>query len=328
MQIGSVTFEQPPVMLAPLEDITDLPFRLICRAYGADMAFTEFIASEGLIRNAQKSTLKMDLHNDDRPIGIQIFGHDCESMKQAALMAEAAKPDLIDINFGCPVKKVVNKGAGAGMLRDIPKMIAITKTIVQAVSLPVTVKTRLGWDEQSKSIVTVAEQLQDAGIQAITIHARTRSQMYRGEADWSWIGKVKNNPRMHIPVIGNGDITSGPIAKNMLLTYGVDGIMVGRAAIGYPWIFAEIKHYLHSGTELPPPDLAERVAVCRKHIMHEIQRKGERLAIIEMRKTYSHYFKGKPHFKPFRIRLVEAETAQTLYALLDEIAALPDPDFN
>jgi len=319
MKIGKIRFEKPPVILAPLEDITDLPFRLLCKEQGADMVYTEFISSEGLIRDAVKSTVKMDLEEAERPVGIQIFGHDTDSMRQAAQMAATANPDLIDINFGCPVKKVVNKGAGSGILRDIPKMIEITKAVVEAVDVPVTVKTRLGWDENSKPIVEVAEQLQDVGIQALTIHGRTRSQLYRGTADWTLIGEVKKNPRMKIPIIGNGDITSGAIAKEMLERYGVDGIMIGRAAIGYPWIFSEVKHFLETGETLPPPTIEERVRVCKTHLEEEIKRKGERKGVVEMRKTYGHYFKGVSHFKPFRIELVNATTAEEIYNIFERI---------
>ncbi len=320
MKIEKIAFDKPPVILAPLEDITDLPFRLLCKEQGADMVYTEFISSEGLIRDAVKSTVKMDLVDKERPVGIQIFGHDTDSMRQAAQMAANANPDLIDINFGCPVKKVVNKGAGSGILRDIPKMTAITKAVVEAVDIPVTVKTRLGWDANNKPIVDVAEQLQDIGIQALTIHGRTRSQLYRDTADWTLIGEVKNNPRMKIPIIGNGDITSGEIAKEMLDRYGVDGIMIGRAAIGYPWIFAEIKHYLEKGETLPTPTIEERVRVCTTHLEEEIKRKGERKGIIEMRKTYSHYFKGIAHFKPYRIRLMEANEQDEIFSILREIS--------
>ncbi|PID93056.1 MAG: tRNA dihydrouridine synthase DusB [Bacteroidetes bacterium] len=320
MKIGSLTFQSPPIVLAPLEDITDLPFRKLCKEQGADLVYTEFISSEGLIRDAVKSTVKMTLEEAERPVGIQIFGHDIDAMRRAAQMAEASNPDLIDINFGCPVKKVVNKGAGAGMLKDIPKMVALTKAVVETVNKPVTVKTRLGWDHTDKPIVEVAERLQDVGIQALTIHGRTRSQAYRGEADWSLIGAVKNNPRMHIPIIGNGDITHGAIAQEKMERYGVDGIMIGRAAIGYPWIFAEIKHYLRTGEELPPPSLTERTDMCSRHLSEEIQRKGERRALMEMRKTYSHYFKGIAHFKPYRLRLMEAVTIAQVQHLLEEIA--------
>lgn len=319
MKIGNIQFNEPAVILAPLEDITDLPFRIICKNYGADLVYTEFISSEGLIRDAWKSTVKLDVVEQERPVGIQIFGHDIESMKLAAKLAAEANPDLIDINFGCPVKKVVNKGGGSGILKDIPHMIAITKAVVEAVNIPVTVKTRLGWDEQSKPIAEVAEQLQDVGIQALTIHGRTRAQMYRGTADWTLIGEVKNNQRMHIPIIGNGDITNGAIAKDMLNRYGVDGIMIGRAAIGYPWIFKEIKHFLSTAQELPSPSIEERLTVCIEHLQQEVLRKGEKKGVIEMRKTYSHYFKGITHFKPFRIRLVTVTELAEVLEILEEV---------
>lgn len=318
-KIGNIEFDDFPLMLAPLEDITDLPFRLICKRLGADLMYTEFISSEGLIRDARKSFVKLELLEDERPIGIQIFGHDVNSMMKATEIATEAGPDLIDINFGCPVRKVTGKGAGAAMLRDIPKMIEITEAVVKATKLPVTVKTRLGWDEESKNIVEVAEQLQDTGIAALTIHGRTRSQLYRGVSDWSLIGEVKNNPRMKIPIIGNGDV-DGPLkAMEMKDKYGVDGIMIGRAAIGYPWIFREVKQYFKDGTLLLPPDINERVDVCQQHLLHSVEYKGERRGMFEMRKHYSNYFKGFTNFKPFKMKLMGTEEVDEVMAVMEEI---------
>ncbi|MEE4256171.1 MAG: tRNA dihydrouridine synthase DusB [Bacteroidales bacterium] len=319
MKIGNIEFTEYPLILAPLEDITDLPFRLICKQLGADLMYTEFISSEGLIRDAQKSVVKLELVEEERPMGIQIFGHDTDSMIRATEIAEQAKPDLIDINFGCPVRKVTNKGAGAAMLRDVPKMIEITRAVVNATKLPVTVKTRLGWDDASKNIVEVAEQLQDTGIAALTIHGRTRAQLYSGIADWTLIGKVKNNPKITIPIIGNGDITGPEIAEEMKDRYGVDGIMVGRAAIGYPWIFREIKQYFKDGTIPDDPNVQERVEVARQHLLHSVEYKGERRGMFEMRKHYGNYFKGFPYFKPFKIKLMETEEHERVLEILDEI---------
>jgi nifR3 family TIM-barrel protein len=322
MQIGSIRFKDYPVFLAPLEDITDLPFRRICKRYGADMMYTEFISSEGLIRDAKKSLLKLDFHDEERPIGIQVFGHDINSMVRAAEIAEQADPDLIDINWGCPVRKVTNKGGGAGMLRDVDKMVDITRAVVNATRLPVTVKTRLGWDEQNKNIVDIAERLQDTGIRAITIHGRTRAQLYRGQADWTLIGEVKHNPRMNIPVIGNGDVDSAVKAKEMVDRYGVDGLMIGRAAIGNPWIFREVKHYLGRGELLQPPDIAERVQTAREHLIASIDYKGERRGIFEMRKFMSNYFRGLPHFKTMKVKIMTEEDPEELNRLLDQILKL------
>jgi len=319
MNIGNIEFKEYPLILAPLEDITDLPFRLICKQQGVDLMYTEFISSEGLIRDAQKSMLKLELVEEERPMGIQIFGHDTNSMIRATEIAEQARPDLIDINFGCPVRKVTGKGAGAAMLRDVPKMIEITEAVVKATKLPVTVKTRLGWDEGSKIIVEVAEQLQDTGIAALTIHGRTRAQLYRGTADWTLIGEVKNNPRMYIPIIGNGDITGPEVALDMKNRYGVDGIMIGRAAIGNPWIFREIRQYLKDGSLLPPPNVTERVEVARQHLLHSVEYKGERRGMFEMRKHYSNYFKGFPNFKPFKMMLMETEEVDGVLEILEEI---------
>ena len=308
MIIGKTDLGEFPVLLAPLEDITDSAFRTICRRHGADLVYTEFVSSEALMRSAEKSSRKMIFDESERPLGIQIFGNNVEAMKTAALLAEEQNPELIDINFGCPVRKVAMKGAGAGMLNDIPLMLAITREVVNAVKLPVTVKTRLGWDENSKIIVDLAESLQDVGIKAITIHGRTRAQMYSGEADWTLIGKVKNNSRMHIPVIGNGDITSAPKAVEMFNRYGVDAIMIGRAAIGNPWIFKAIKTFIQNGELIDTPGLPERIAVSLAHLSLAVQKKGEHKGIIEMRKHYAGYFKGLPDFKKVRMEILTRQT--------------------
>ena len=319
MRIGPITFEHIPLVLAPMESVTDTAFRAVCKAYGADLMFTEFIASEGLIRHAGKSFAKLRLTDAERPVGIQIFGHSIETMVVAAAIAEEAYPDLIDLNFGCPVRKVVSKGGGAALLRDIPRMLKMTQAVVRASHLPVIVKTRLGWDENSKNIVTVAEQLQDTGISALTIHARTAVQKYRGRADWTLIGEVKNNPAMKIPVIGNGDI-DGPVkAAEVIARYGVDGIMIGRAATGNPWLFRQIRHYLDSGDLLPPPGVGERAEVCRLHIAKAIAAKGERRAVMEMRKFYGNYFKGLPDFKQYRMKLMRCVTVEEVMAVMSEI---------
>ena len=303
-----------------MEDVSDPPFRAVCKENGADLMYTEFISSEGLIRNAEKSVQKLDIYDYERPIGIQIFGDKIESMRQAAEIAEGAQPEIVDINYGCPVKKVACKGAGAGILLDIPKMQKMTEEIVKQVQLPVTVKTRLGWDDSSIRIVEVAKRLQDVGIQALTIHGRTRKQMYKGEADWTKIAEVKNHPDIHIPIFGNGDIDSPEKALEYKHRYGVDGIMIGRASIGYPWIFNEIKHFMKTGEVLTPPDMEERVKVARKHLEFSLEWKGERLGIYEMRRHYTNYFRGIPNFKPFRTRLVESEDPQELFELLEEIS--------
>jgi len=320
VKIGSIALGEFPLLLAPMEDVSDPPFRAVCKEQGVDLMYTEFISSEGLIRDAIKSRQKLDIFDYERPIGIQIFGGDEEAMELSAKIVEATQPDLIDINYGCPVKKVVCKGAGAGILKDLPKMVKLTETIVKATHLPVTVKTRLGWDENSKNIEEVAERLQDIGIQALAIHGRTRVQMYKGEADWTLIAKVKNNPRIHIPIFGNGDVDSPQKALAYKNRYGVDGIMIGRAAIGYPWIFREIKHYFATGELLPPPGIEERVEVCRRHLMQSIAWKGEKLGILEMRRHYAAYLKGLPNVKEYRARLVntldKAEISDTLDALL------------
>ncbi len=319
VKIGNLKISEFPILLAPMEDVSDPPFRYLCKIFGADITYTEFISSEGLIRDAIKSLKKLEFSESERPIGIQIFGHNAESMVKAAEYAERVKPDIIDINWGCPVKKVIAKGAGAGMLRDIPKMLAITSEVVKSTKLPVTVKTRLGWDENSKNIVEVAEKLQDVGIKAISIHARTKVQGYKGKADWTLIGEVKKNPRMKIPVFGNGDILSPEIAKYFKETYNVDGLMIGRGSYGNPWIFKQIKHYLNTGEILPQPDINERVNICKKHLEKSIEWKGDRRGIFEMRKHYRSYFKNYPNFKQFRIKLVTIEDKDELYLVFDEI---------
>lgn len=320
VRIGNIELGDFPLLLAPMEDVSDPPFRAVCKENGADIMYTEFISSEGLIRNAEKSVQKLDIYDYERPIGIQIFGDKIESMRQAAEIAEGAQPEIVDINYGCPVKKVACKGAGAGILLDIPKMQKMTEEIVKQVSLPVTVKTRLGWDDSTIQIVDVAKRLQDVGIQALTIHGRTRKQMYKGEADWTKIAEVKNHPDIHIPIFGNGDIDSPQKALEYKNKYEVDGIMIGRAAIGYPWIFNEIKHYMKTGETLPVPDMAERVKVAHKHLKFSLEWKGERQGIFEMRRHYTNYFRGIPNFKPFRSKLVESENPDELFDLLEEIS--------
>ena len=302
-----------------MEDVSDPPFRLVCKENGADMMYTEFISSEGLIRDAVKSKMKLDIFEYERPIGVQIFGSEIDTMVQCAKIIEQTNPDLLDINYGCPVMKVTCKGAGAGILKDIDKMVRMTEAIVKATTLPVTVKTRLGWDDSSKNIEQVAERLQDIGIKALTIHGRTRVQMYKGEADWSLIAKVKENPRIQIPIFGNGDIDSPEKALEYKNKYGVDGIMIGRASIGYPWIFREIKHYLATGEKLAPPTIDERVETCKKHLMFSIQWKGEVLGILEMRRHYTNYFKGFPHFKEDRMALVTSNNLEEILERLDRI---------
>jgi tRNA-dihydrouridine synthase B len=318
VKIADIELGEFPLLLAPMEDVSDPPFRALCKKHGADLMYTEFISSEGLIRNAAKSVQKLDIFEYERPIGIQIFGAEIDSMMEATEVATAAKPDLIDINYGCPVKKVACKGAGAGILQDVPKMVEMTAAIVKSTHLPVTVKTRLGWDENTKYILEVAERLQDVGIKAISIHGRTRKQMYKGEADWTLIREVKNNPRMHIPVFGNGDIDSPEKAEEYKNQFGVDGIMIGRATIGNPWIFNQIKHYLKTGTHLPPPDISERVAACRDHLNFSMEWKGEGLGIVEMRRHYAQYFRGYPNFKDYRTTLVQSmDKDELLHTLLE-----------
>ena len=302
-----------------MEDVSDPPFRAVCKEGGADLMYTEFISSEGLIRDAAKSKQKLDIFEYERPVGIQLFGGDIGNMVQSAEIATAVDPDLIDINYGCPVKAVACRGAGAALLQDIPKMVKMTEEIVKCTPLPVTVKTRLGWDDKTKNVVEVAERLQDIGIKALTIHGRTRLQMYKGSADWSLIAKIKENTRMHIPIFGNGDIDSAQKVVDYKNTYGVDGVMIGRAAIGYPWIFNEIKHYLKTGEQSLPPDVAERVRVTRKHLSFSVRWKGDRLGIFEMRRHYANYFRGIPDFKPFRTRLVGVESESEILAILDEV---------
>ncbi len=319
VKIDQIELPDFPLLLAPMEDVSDPPFRLVCKENGADMMYTEFISSEGLIRDAVKSKMKLDIFEYERPIGVQIFGSEIETMVQCAKIIEQTNPDLLDINYGCPVMKVTCKGAGAGILKDIDKMVRMTEAIVKATTLPVTVKTRLGWDDSSKNIEQVAERLQDIGIKALTIHGRTRVQMYKGEADWSLIAKVKENPRIQIPIFGNGDIDSPEKALEYKNKYGVDGIMIGRASIGYPWIFREIKHYLATGEKLAPPTIDERVETCKKHLMFSIQWKGEVLGILEMRRHYTNYFKGFPHFKEDRMALVTSNNLEEILERLDRI---------
>lgn len=318
-KIGNIELGDFPLLLAPMEDVSDPPFRAVCKEGGADLMYTEFISSEGLIRDAAKSLQKLDIFEYERPIGIQLFGGDIEHMVQSAEIASAVNPDLVDINYGCPVKAVACKGAGAALLQDIPKMVQMTAEIVKCTKLPVTVKTRLGWDESTKNVLEVAERLQDIGIQALTIHGRTRVQMYKGEADWTLIGRIKENPRVTIPIFGNGDIDSPLKALEYKNRYGVDGIMIGRAAIGYPWIFKEIKHYLKYGERPVPPDMAERIRTTKKHLEFSLRWKGDRLGIFEMRRHYTNYFKSVPDFKPFRARLVEADTEAAVREILDEV---------
>jgi len=319
VQIGNISFGDKPLFLAPMEDVTDPSFRFICKHFGADMVYTEFIPSDGLIRDARKSLKKLEISDEERPIGIQLYGHLIGSMVEAARIAVEAGPDLIDINFGCPVRKIANRGAGAGMLCNIPLMVDMTKAIVNAVKLPVTVKTRLGWDENSKNIVDIAEQLQDAGIRAITIHGRTRAQLYRGNADWSLIGAVKNNPRMQIPVIGNGDIITPESARDAFDRFGVDGIMIGRATVGRPWIFREVKHFLATGELLPPMTLEQKVELARLQFRKSIEVKGMPRGIYEMRRHFLNYFKGLPDFRDIRMKLVTSLDPDEINGLLDLI---------
>ena len=320
VKIGNIDLGEFPLLLAPMEDVSDPPFRALCKKHGADLMFTEFISSEGLIRDADKSVQKLDIYDFERPIGIQIFGYDIESMMQATKICERAKPAIIDINYGCPVKKVAKKGAGAGILLDIPKMVEMTKQIVKSTTIPVTVKTRLGWDDNTKYIVEVAERLQDVGIQGISIHGRTRKQMYKGEADWTLIKAVKDNPRMNIPVFGNGDIDTAEKAKLMRDEFGLDGAMIGRGSIGNPWIFNEIKHYLKTGEYLARPTMEQRVEACKQHLKHSIEWKGGILGIAEMKRHYTNYFKGIADFKSYRIKMVTSESETEIQEILDEVA--------
>lgn len=319
MKIGNILLSEYPLFLAPMEDITDPSFRMICKMNGADFMYTEFVSSDGLIRDGQKSVRKLDIYDFERPIGIQLYGHLIDSMVEAALIAEQANPELIDINFGCPVKKIANRGAGAGMLRNIPLMIEMTEAIVRAVRLPVTVKTRLGWDDESKNIVEIAEQLQDVGIKALTIHGRTRAQLYKGCADWTLIGEVKNNQRMKIPIIGNGDIDGAVRAKEMFDRYGVDGIMIGRATVGRPWIFREIRHFLNTGELLPEPSVSEKADLAILHLDKSLEYKEGKRAIFEMRRHLSNYFKGLSHFKETRLKLLTAVEVDDIKIIINEI---------
>ena len=321
VKIGDIELGEFPLLLAPMEDVSDPPFRALCKENGADLMYTEFISSEGLIRDAVKSVQKLDIFEYERPVGIQIFGNNIESMKRATEVTATAKPDIIDINYGCPVKKVAGKGAGAGILQDIPKMVEMTAAIVNSTDIPVTVKTRLGWNEETKYIVEVAERLQDVGIKGISIHGRTRKQMYKGSADWSLIGDVKNNPRMHIPVFGNGDVNTPERVVEVKDKYGVDGVMIGRASIGYPWIFNEIKHFMATGEHLVGPTIQDRITAARRHLEMSVKWKGETLGVLEMRRHYGNYFKGISHFKEHRMKLVTKDQSDDVFAALDEIQA-------
>ena len=321
VKIGNIELPDFPLLLAPMEDVSDPPFRRLCKQHGADLMFSEFISSEGLIRDAIKSRQKLDIFDYERPVGIQIFGGDEEAMAMSARIVDAVNPDLIDINFGCPVKKVVCKGAGAAVLKDVDLMVRLTKAVIKSTSLPVTVKTRLGWDHDMINIDEVAERLQDIGVQALSIHGRTRAQLYKGEADWSHIARVKNNPRITMPIFGNGDVDSPEKALEYRNKYGVDGIMIGRAAIGYPWIFNEVKHFMKTSENLPKPSVSDRVEAARNHLKWSMEWKGERLGIVEMRRHYTNYFKGIANFKEFRTKLVTLDFPDELFAALDEIAA-------
>jgi len=319
IKIGDIELPDFPLLLAPMEDVSDPPFRALCKEQGADVVYTEFVSSEGLIRNAAKSVMKLDIYEKERPVGIQIFGANLESMLQTIDIVEKSNPDIIDINFGCPVKKVVSKGAGAGILKDICLMEQLTAEMVKRTNLPITVKTRLGWDHESIKILEVAERLQDVGCKAIAIHGRTRSQMYKGEADWRPIAEVKNNPRMHIPVFGNGDVNTPEKAMEMRDSYGLDGAMIGRGSIGNPWFFKQIKHYFKTGEHLEPVTIEERVDAARRHLQMAIDWKGETLGVLETRRHYSNYFKGIPHFKPYRTKLVTSDDAEDVFDAFDEI---------
>jgi nifR3 family TIM-barrel protein len=322
IKIGNISLPDFPLLLAPMEDVSDPPFRAVCKDNGADLMYTEFISSEGLIRDAIKSRKKLDIFDYEKPVGIQIFGGDEESLSLAAKIVEVTNPDVLDINFGCPVKKVALRGAGAGVLKDINLMVRLTSAVVRSTSLPVTVKTRLGWDDHTKNIEEVAERLQDVGIKALAIHGRTRTQMYKGEADWTLIGKIKDNPRIHIPIFGNGDIDSPEKAKEYKNRYGVDGIMIGRAAIGYPWIFNEIKYFFETGEYLPTPTVEDRVAVCRKHLRKSVEWKNPVVGINEMRRHYANYLKGLPNIREYRNKLVTLKTEEEINEVLDEIITI------
>ena len=330
VKIGDIELPDFPLLLAPMEDVSDPPFRALCKENGADMVYTEFISSEGLIRDAAKSVMKLDIYEKERPVGIQIFGANLESMLKTVEIVEKSNPDIIDINFGCPVKKVVSKGAGAGILKDIDLMVSLTEAMVKHTSLPITVKTRLGWDEDSIRIVEVAERLQDVGCAAISIHGRTRAQMYKGNANWKPIAEVKNNQRMHIPVFGNGDVTTPERAMEMRDVYGLDGAMIGRASIGSPWFFNQVKHFFKTGEHLASPTIAERVEIARRHLQMAIDWKGETLGVLETRRHYTNYFKGIPHFKEHRMKMVTSDDAKDVFAAFDEVfekfgdAVIPD----
>ena len=324
VKIRNIELGEFPLLLAPMEDVSDPPFRALCKKHGADLMYTEFISSEGLIRDAAKSVQKLDIYEYERPVGIQIFGYDIESMREATRIIERTNPDIIDINFGCPVKKVTCKGAGAGMLQNIPKLIQMTDAIVKETNLPVTIKTRLGWDEQSKFVVSTSEQLQDVGVEAISIHGRTRVQLYKGDADWTLIGEVKNNPRMKIPIFGNGDIDTPEKALEYRNRYGIDGIMIGRASIGYPWIFNEVKHFMNTGTHLVAPGIKERVEAAREHLQMSVNWKGEGLGIAEMKRHYTNYFKGIAHFKDYRLKLVTSFELNEIMDILNYITEHED----
>ena len=320
MKIADISLQDRALFLAPMEDVTDPSFRYMCKLFGADMVTTEFISSDGLIRDARKSLAKLDISDFERPVGIQIYGNQIEPMVEAAKIAEAANPDVIDINFGCPMKKIAGRGAGSGMMRDVPLMVEMTRQIVNAVRKPVTVKTRLGWDDESKNIEEIAHRLQDVGIAALTIHGRTRCQLYKGEADWTLIGKVKNNPLIHIPIIGNGDVDSAVKAKEMFDRYGVDAVMIGRATYGRPWIFREIRHYLNTGEILPQPSVLERIAIAKEHLAKSVEIKGDKVGVFEMRRHLSNYFKGLPNFKETRMKLVTLTDVDELQDTISSIA--------
>ena len=332
LKIGNIELPEFPLLLAPMEDVSDPPFRALCKEQGADVVYTEFISSEGLIRDAAKSVMKLDIYEKERPVGIQIFGANLDSMLKTVEIVEKSKPDIIDINFGCPVKKVVSKGAGAGILKDIDLMVKLTKEMVKHTDLPVTVKTRLGWDHDSIKIVEVAERLQDVGCAAISIHGRTRAQMYKGDADWKPIADVKNNPRMHIPVFGNGDINTPERAVEMRDNYGLDGAMIGRASIGAPWFFNQVKHFIKTGEHLAAPSIAERVEIARRHLKMSIDWKGPVLGVFETRRHYTNYFKGIPHFKEYRMKMVTSDDAKDVFAAFDEVEQkfgdMVVPDFS
>ncbi len=320
MKIRNIDLGEKPLIFAPMEDVSDPSFRRLCKEQGADLMYSEFVSADGLIRDAEKSLRKLDISDNERPVGIQIYGKNPDAMVEAALRVEQAKPDIIDLNFGCPVKKIAGKGAGAGLLQNIPLLIEIASRVVKAVNLPVTVKTRLGWDDTDKPIVGLAEQLQDVGIEAITIHGRTRSQMYKGDADWSLIAKTKENPRLHIPVVGNGDICTPEQAANAFIKYGVDGVMIGRAAIGNPWIFSRSKHYIETGELLPNPTIPQKVELVKRHLQYSLDWKGDYVGVFEIRQHLSNYFKSLPNFKDTRIRLVTEKNPAEIVKILDEIA--------